>query len=245
MKKFFSDIQKFVLDTLFPINCLSCQKDGIWLCDECLEMIPLRSEQVCPLCEKNITPLGQTCFECRKKYSIDGLLVSFSYQQDPIAKLIHLYKYRFAEDLHVPLGKLLLRAIYNSELAIPELIIHVPLHPKRLRWRGFNQAELLAKYLGENMTPGFILPVLSDVLVRQKNTHPQMEIKNFSQRQKNIQDAFALNAKNKSAITDKNILLVDDVATTGSTLFECARILKKAGAASVFGIVVARQEFKR
>jgi ComF family protein len=130
-------------------------------------------------------------------------------------------------------------------LAIPDLIIPVPLHPKRLRWRGFNQAELLAKYLGENMTPGFSLPVLSDVLIRQKNTTTQMKIKNYSERQKNMEGAFGINKENNNLIRSKNILLVDDVATTGSTLFECARILKKSGAASVFGIVVARQEFKK
>lgn len=234
-----------MLDTLFPISCLSCGKDGVWLCDECLEKIPLRNEQVCPVCEKAITPEGRTCFECRKKDSIDGLLVSFSYQQEPIAHLIHLYKYRFAEDLHISLGKLLLKSIYNSGLAIPDLIIPVPLHKKRLRWRGFNQAGLLAKYLSENMAPGFPVPVLDNFLIRRKNTTSQMKIKNYSQRRKNMQDAFVLESKNKPQIAGKNILLVDDVATTGSTLFECARVLKKAGAASVFGLVIARQEFKR
>lgn len=260
------EIRNFLLDTLFPISCLTCGQDGVWLCDGCLEKIPLRREQVCPLCEKNITPQGQSCFACRRKYAIDGLLVSCSYQQDPISHLVHLYKYRFAEDLHQPLGQLMLKAIYNSELAIPDLVIPVPLHKKRLRWRGFNQAALLAGYLSENIAPGFPVPVLNNFLVRQKNTHPQMEIKNYSQRQKNIHDAFAINkkqlsschpelvsgskkipgqARNDKYITGKNILLVDDVATTGSTLFECARILKKAGAASVFGIVIARQEFKK
>ncbi|MBA4319189.1 MAG: hypothetical protein C0412_12380 [Flavobacterium sp.] len=159
--------------------------------------------------------------------------------------MVHLYKYRFAEDLHVPLGKLLIKAILQAEIPIPDYIIPIPLHPRRLRWRGFNQAQLLAEYLGANLTPGLPIPFLNNLLLRQKYTHPQMEIKNYSQRQKNMANAFALNKENESLITGKNVLLVDDIATTGSTLFECARILKMAGAQSVFGVVIARQEFKK
>lgn len=266
MKKLFSAIRNFILDTLFPISCLSCGRADVWFCQDCLEHAPLRREQCCPICEKVITPNGHTCPSCREKDSIDGLLAaSFyfnksdknqdrtrNYQFVPsrekceiISKMIHLYKYRFIKDLSAPLGKLLSMAALDSELPIPDLIIPVPLHKKRLRWRGFNQAELLARYLGENLMPGFPIPILDDFLIRRKNTTAQMQIKNYSQRQKNMEGAFEINAKNKSLIASKNIWLLDDVATTGSTLFECAKVLKNAGATSVFGLVIARQEFKK
>lgn len=238
-------MKKFILDTLFPISCLVCGKADVWICDDCLEQVPLRNNQVCPICEKNITPRGQTCFPCKNKYSIDGLLLSSFYSKEIVAKMVHLYKYRFAENLHIPLGKLMIRAILQAEIPLPEYIIPIPLHSRRLRWRGFNQAELLAKYLGENLTPGLSIPVLNDILIRQKYTSPQMQIKNYAQRRKNMTDAFAINKENKKLIVGKNILLVDDIATTGSTLFECAKVLKKAGTQSVFGVVIARQEFKK
>lgn len=138
--------KKVILDTLFPISCLSCGKTDVWLCKNCLNKISQKNNQVCPYCEKMITPNGYTCFACKKKYSLDGLLVASSYKDRVISKAIHLYKYRFAEELSSPLGDIIIKSIKNSELPLPDIIIPVPLHPRRLRWRGFNQSELLAKH---------------------------------------------------------------------------------------------------
>jgi len=233
--------KKFILDTLFPISCLSCGEPEKWICENCLEKIPLKREQVCPICEKAITPNGRVCFKCKKKYSLDGLLVAASYKNKLVAGAAHYYKYRFIEDLKIPLGKLLTQALVNSELPLPDLIIPVPLHQRRLRWRGFNQAGLLAKYLGFNLTPGFKIATPDNFLLRQRYTPPQMKIKNYAWRIKNMRDAFKINPDKKKKIKGKRILLVDDIATTGSTLFECAKVLKKSGAQEVFGIVLARQ----
>lgn len=241
-----ANIQKFILDTLFPISCLSCGKHGEWICEECLIRIPLKFEQVCPLCEKKITPDGRVCFECRRKSSLDGLLTATSYKNETIPIAVHNYKYRFAESLHMSLGKILVKAFLNSQLPLPDLIIPVPLHKRRLRYRGFNQAELLASYLSVNLTPGLAIPTVNDLLIRQRYTSPQMKIKNYHQRKKNLENAFAINkkyiCKSRQIIKDKRILLVDDIATTGATLFECAKVLKSAGAREVFALVIARQE---
>jgi len=234
-------IKKLVLDTLFPISCLSCEKPDEWICEKCLEKIPLKREQVCPICEKAITPNGRVCFKCKKKYSIDGILATASYKNKLVSGATHYYKYRFIEDLKNPLGKLLIKALFNSELPIPDLIIPVPLHKRRLRWRGFNQAGLLAEYLSLNFTPGFEIPTPDDLIIRQKHTPPQMKIKDYAQRKNNMRDAFKINLNEKKKIKEKRILLVDDIATTGSTLFECAKVLKKSGAQEVFGLVIARQ----
>ena len=248
----FTQTKDFILDILFPINCISCNKDGDWLCDECLENIHLLSFQVCLKCEHTITEFGQLCRNCKTTSALDALVVALKYQDHHIDRFVHFYKYRFVEDLHIPLGKILVEAILDSGLPMPDIIIPVPLHKRRLRWRGFNQSELLANYVSQNLTPGFEIPVFSDLLTRRKYTPPQMKIGKFVDRQKNIQNAFAFNHKSDSFrqlqqlghSNNYNVLLVDDIATTGSTLFECARVLKQNGAKKVFSTVIARQEMK-
>lgn len=260
----FTKLKKFLLDVFFPIACVSCEKPNEWICEECLNKIPLKKIQVCPVCEKSITPDGRVCFACQKKSFLNGLLAASYYYKagimssqprkyqfiaslqkiELVSKMIHYYKYRFVQDLHVPLGKIIIKSFSESQLALPDLIIPVPLHSRRLRWRGFNQAGLLAEYLGQNIAPGFPIPVRENFLVRQKYTFPQMKVKDHKKRKRNIQGAFGIKTEmaTKNFLRGKNILLVDDVATTGATLFECARVLKKAGASEVFGLVVARQE---
>lgn len=233
---------KFILDILFPIQCIDCKKEGQWFCENCQTKIKLQNEFVCPVCEKSITPDGHTCLACKKKNSLDGLVVATSYAQSSIAKAVHLFKYRFIQDLHIPLGKLLVEALHKTDTALPDLILPVPLHARRLRWRGFNQSALLADQIGANLLPGIILPTNSDTLLRNRYTLPQMTIKNYPERQKNISGSFAVSPHTN--IKDKTILLVDDIATTGSTIFECAKILKQAGAKEVFAVVIARQETK-
>ncbi len=250
-KKIFISFKKLILDTLFPITCLSCQKPDIWLCSTCLQKIEILATQICPYCEKNITPAGHICLPCKINFlkknqspPLDNLLVVTSYIKHNIAHLVHLYKYNFVTDLSVPLAQLLIKALLQNNLPLPDLIIPVPLHPRRLRWRGFNQATLLANYTGRSLTPSFPIPVLDNLIIRQKYTFPQMKIKNYQQRKRNLAKAFFISSRNQKKLTNKTILLVDDICTTGSTLFECGKILKKNGARSVFGIVIARQTFQ-
>ena len=263
-------IRNLILDTLFPINCLSCGKYGVWLCGSCLEKIPLRTEQVCPVCEKQITPDGRVCFNCHRKSTINGLLSASFYQNKIISSVIHCFKYQFVKELANPLGEILTNSLLHSQLPIPEIIIPVPLHKRRLRWRGFNQAELLANYLSKNLTPGLTIPVINNLLIRSRFTSPQMGIKNHLRRKENIANAFSLNnqrlilnkTKNnktsyhcdsndvefccaKDVLKNKTILLVDDIATTGSTLFESAKVLKQNGAKEIYAIVIARQEYNQ
>jgi len=236
------NIKVFVLDTLFPISCISCGLDDVWLCEACFQKIELLPFQVCPRCEKLIAEKGRLCDHCKKDRStLDSLLAATKYNKNNLAKMVHLYKYNFVEDLHVPFARLLVKIILKNNLPLPDLIIPVPLHQRRLRWRGFNQSELLANYMSQNLTPGFSIPVAPDLIKRQKYTPPQMQIGNYSERRKNMRDAFVLNSNQD--IQNKKILLIDDIATTGATLFECAKVLKTNGAKKVFAAVIARQEF--
>lgn len=241
--EFFDTAWHFVLDILFPVHCLGCKKEGHWFCKKCSSGISISREHFCPVCERVITPDGRTCLNCKKKNALAGLIIASTYTQFPIANAIHLFKYRFVADLHVPLGELLVNVLQHTEIPLPEIIIPVPLHKRRLRWRGFNQSALLAKYVASHLLSQNILTFSEDILLRRRHTPPQMEVRSHAARKLNIANAFTIFAD--ASVANKTILLVDDVATTGSTLFECAKVLKKAGAKEVFAIVVARQETKR
>lgn len=244
----FEKIKNFILDTLFPVFCLLCGKYGEWLCKECFEKIKILTSQICPYCEKNITETGKVCLPCREHFRknnrlvpLDSLVVATEYEKNS-AQIIHTYKYNFAGELSIPLGKISVKALIKNGALLPDLIIPVPLHKRRERWRGFNQAKLLADYISRNLSPGYIIPVESNSLARKKYTSPQMQIKSYHERKENIKNAFENN--NLGILENKKILLVDDVATTGSTLFECAKTLKENGASSISGIVIARQKIK-
>jgi ComF family protein len=115
------------------------------------------------------------------------------------------------------------------------MLVPVPLHPKRLRERGYNQASLLSKELGKLVG----LPVEDDTLIRVKDSVPQARTRSAIERRRNVQDAFASHQR----LEGKQILLIDDVCTTGATLDACATALKAAGAGSVWGLTVAREMF--
>ncbi len=249
-------IHNFILDTLFPIKCLGCSRENFWLCDECLSRITVKDNQNCPYCEKKVTPGGRTCFSCRRNFCLDALVCAVPYQNRLVAKSIHYYKYRFALELAIPLGKILKKAYWQSGLPIPDIITSVPLHRKRLRWRGFNQSNFLARQTAFDLTPGFEIPVFEDILYRRKYSRPQMKIKDYAGRRKNIKGAFEFNQnytgidrKNndfqKFLLPGKTVLIIDDIATTGATLFECAKVLKQNGAKEVYAAVLARQELNQ
>lgn len=250
---YFKKLHNFILDTLFPIHCLYCQKYGEWICEECAKKISLLPVQVCPYCEKTISPNGRICPKCKDKFlskneiwPLDALIVCTRYEKNGVSRLVHCFKYNFIPDLGMPLAKIMCDAFLFHNLPLPDFIIPLPLHPKRLRFRGFNQAEILTDNIAKNLTPGFPLITIPDLLIRKKYTTAQMKIKNYQERQKNVKNIFALNRKvetqHVASLRDKTILLVDDIATTGATLFEVAKVLRSTGVKKIFAIVIARQE---
>ncbi|MFH1392399.1 MAG: ComF family protein [bacterium] len=168
------------------------------------------------------------CLGCKKygEWLCDDCLNNIydsSYQNQLLKKAIHTFKYKFVKDLARPLAKLLLKKIdFDYDFIVP-----VPLHSRRLRWRGFNQAELLAKEIDKNK-------VLS-ALIKIKNTKPQVQFSE-KQREQNITNAF----KCVCDLTNKKVLLIDDVETTGSTLRECEKALLQAGAKQVYCLTLAK-----
>jgi len=145
---------------------------------------------------------------------------------------IHQLKYRNLRALIVPLAQLLRDYLNNPMPA--EILVPVPMHPKRLRERGYNQSGLLARELGKLTN----LPVVDDCLIRQRHAPPQARTSNVDERRSNIADAFTCR---DHRLRDKQVLLIDDVATSGATLDACAAALKASGAISVWGLVMARE----
>lgn len=241
-----ANLKKFVLDVLFPVSCLSCGRETGWFCESCLRNVKLVEILACPSCEKEITPHGALCPPCRraKEICLDALVTAASYENIFVKQLIHNFKYRFVSESAKPLAELMTKATVSHDLPLPHFLVPVPLHARRLRWRGFNQSELLAREISRNLAPPLSVPILN-VLERRKNNKPQMEIKNYHERLKNMKNIFILRAGGARAVRNKNILLIDDVATTGATLEECAKVLKENGAKKVTAAVVARQTLKK
>ena len=147
---------------------------------------------------------------------------------------LHAFKFRGRRALAAPLGALLVEAMDGRlPMGGPALLVPVPLHPRRERERGFNQASLLARRLGR----AWRVPVRDDVLVRAVATPSQTEL-DAKARRANVRDAFRL--RRPDLVAGRHVLLVDDILTTGATLSECARSLRGGGAAVVGALTVAR-----
>lgn len=222
-----------ILDLIFPPRCVSCGKLGHYFCQTCIEEISYFSPQLCPYCHKQ-SPFGFTHSNCRKVYGLDGLFVLGHYI-GPLKRLVKKVKYQGVWR-GLPEIASIVASSYHYKFKF-NYLTPVPLSKSRESSRGFNQATILAKSLQEKLGEAVLL---ADILTRTRNTKPQFELK-FSERKQNVLNAFALK-ENVAAgkILGESFCLVDDVATTGSTLFECTRVLKRHSAAKVYAITIAR-----
>lgn len=151
--------------------------------------------------------------------------------------MIHSYKYQFVERLSITLGNLLGRVLEQSALPLPDVLVPVPLHSKRLRYRGFNQSALLAYLLTQEVTSLSAIPV-NNSLERHRFTLPQQKTHSKSERTTNLTGAFVVAPG--AELKGKKVWLIDDVATTKSTLTECAQVLKNSGVKKVYAVVLAQ-----
>jgi ComF family protein len=233
IKPLYSDIKTFILDTLFPISCLSCGAEGDFICADCKVTMKTLEHQRCIVCQKN-APFGFTHPRCLTPFGADGLISFYDYHDEKVSKIIIAGKYNFIPMTYETLGEMIsnkFSSAYNLQATSYQLV-PIPLHSTRQRWRGFNQAEVLCQTLSENLNLA-----CTNVLVRCKATKTQKDLKKEG-RLKNVSEAFKL--KPGVDVHDKNIILVDDVTTTGATLQEAAKVLKRNGAAKVLCLTVAR-----
>lgn len=246
----YGGIADFFADLLFPRYCISCFQDindaaHCYLCEACSRALPLMSITACAFCAAPVVD-GRTCSFCRKTYALDRLFVAASYVHPCVERLTKTLKYRFARIAAHDVARLMLRYVAEKKIGkvfLPvSAIVPVPLHPRRLRWRGFNQSELIARDIADALA----IPLVTNAIVRVRHSTPQADIKDRHSRIENARGLFALadlavkplNAV--SPLQGKTVLLIDDLSTTGSTLDECARVLKDAGAFEVMAFVFAR-----
>lgn len=237
-------MDNFALNLFFPKFCLGCQKEGSYLCDDCHSLLDICEYNYC-LCEHHHQTLPPNdnhgkCSKCQDR-KLSGLYFALPYQDSKLVKkIIHQFKYEpYLKDLSKILASILIEHFIKAQKNTNKIwenssLIPVPLDQKKLKIRGYNQSEELAKELANVLK----IPVLSDCLIKIKPTPPQMSLKK-EEREKNLQGAFEI--KNPDAVRGKKIFLVDDVYTTGYTMEECALVLRDAGAKSVWGIALARE----
>jgi len=219
---FLQKSKNFILNLLFPKHCLGCNQEGDFICYSCFKKIPIIEKPFLRFNQKGI---------------LDGLIIT-SYYKDPLVKkIIHRYKYDFVKELSEPLGLLMIKRlktfpnIFNKNNSV---LIPIPLHKKRLMWRGFNQSFLLSKQISQRLG----IPTNENILIRRKHSLPQMKIQNAKQRKENIKESFCINPDFKDNLANKNIILIDDICTTSATLEECAKALKPLKPKSVVGLVL-------
>lgn len=226
-----------LLDFLFPKYCVNCKKLGSYLCPNCFAYLSFDVSDICLVCKRQSFN-GLTHPRCLSKYAIDGAFSALNYK-GVAKKLVYKFKYKpHLTDLQTVLSDLFYEALiqkeeFNSILNQQPILVPIPLHSSKLKSRGYNQAEILA----ESLAKSFVLKAES-LLKRMRDTRSQVGLKQ-EERQENIKEAFRI-SNNQFPISKTQILLVDDVLTTGSTLLEAARVLKKAGAKKVWGITLAR-----
>ncbi len=228
-----------LIDLIFPKRCINCKKFGNYLCPNCFSYLFFDTEAICVVCNRPSIN-GLTHPGCRGKYTIDGVFSSIVYK-GAAKKLIYNFKYKpYLSGLNNLLIELFFEGLIQNEEFYnicqnfqPEPIIApIPLYSSKLRTRGYNQAEILAKGFAKRMN----FKVLN-CLKRTKNTRSQVGLLR-KDRKENISGAFSI-IHNLEFIV-QNVFLVDDVFTTGSTLVEAARMLKKAGVKGVWGLTLAR-----
>ncbi len=229
-----------LVSLIYPPFCAVCARSieaPEHLCASCAERAPRIRPPFCAKCSQpfsgDITG-SFTCANCADRVLHFDAAISAYRSRSVVREVIHNFKYNRQIHLRHQLGRWLTEALEDPRLADRriDLIVPVPLHPARQRERGFNQAELLARALHRHSG----LP-LGDVLQRTRYTTTQTQF-DRSERMENLRGAFRL--RRGSNVQDLRMLLVDDVLTTGSTLSECASVLRKAGALSVHAATVAR-----
>lgn len=227
-------------DFIFPKKCIGCKKLGSYLCPNCFSTIHFAQNYFCAVCGR-ASYNGLTHPKCRGRYTIDGIFPVLNYK-GILKKILYQYKYNpHLSDLTTTLGELMYEGFIQNEILMKykesdsSLVTSVPLHSSRQKTRGYNQSDLLAKDLAQRLQLSYSKKIIRRVV----NTTPQFKLAKELRRE-NIKNAFQIN--NSNNIKNKTIFIVDDITTTGTTLSECARIIKRGGARKVFGIAFGHEE---
>ena len=223
---------------LFPKHCIHCKAFGSYLCSKCFSYVSFVDTGFCVVCQRPAMG-GITHPVCKKSLTIDGVFSSLVYA-GIVKKLVYQFKYRpYLTSLKGVLIDFFYEGLIQKEqfytlIQKETLFVPIPLHESKLRKRGYNQSLLLAKGLGQKLDI-----TVGDMLERIKATKTQVGLSQ-QDRAENIKGAFGLKRSSVEKVKKyKQIFLVDDVVTSGATLKEAAKVLKKAGVEKVWGITLA------
>ena len=224
-----------LLDFIFPKRCTVC--DGVLalgkeeFCENCKKKIKYISGAVCYKFGKTVKETEEYCYDCKRKTHLflQGVAL-FSYEY--IRASLYRYKYGDRREYAYVYGKYMAHRFYTKKLEWrPDALIPVPLHRKKRKKRGYNQAELIAREVGKYWN----VPVITNLVVRVKNTRPMKEI-DGTERQNNLKKAFKLG---KNDVKLNTIIIIDDIYTTGSTMDAVAAVCRKAGVTNVYFMAVS------
>ncbi|MBZ5704515.1 MAG: ComF family protein [Acidobacteriia bacterium] len=239
--------------TLFPSDCRVCGAplvniSRLPVCEECLSAMRPIAGGVCSICgERLVSPYAFSgehgeprCGLCRRMEPAFARAAAYGSYDGGLRELIHLLKYEQVRPAANVLGRMLAEVMASLEPGFSEsavVVVPVPLHARKLRQRGFNQSQLIAQAALKLRQADGKLALNAQVLERQRETQSQIGLTRH-QRRENIRGAFAVAKPDE--VAGREVLLVDDVLTTGTTASECARVLRRAGAAKVWVATVAR-----
>jgi ComF family protein len=227
-----------LLEFFLPRLCLFCgasvgEDAAVAVCPECEAQLDWGASPMCTCCGVVFASrdgADRVCGDCRTEPPPFTRARAAAVYEDSAALAVKRFKFNRQMAFLPVMQHWLQRPLCLELVAAADLLIPVPLHPKRLKQRGFNQALLLARAFPQ-------VPVSREALVRLRNTTPQVELKP-KERRDNVKGAFAVS--DPAQVKGKNVLLIDDVYTTGATVAECAKVLRRAGAMQVEVLTVAR-----
>ena len=233
-------ILNFIKNILFPrnIKCIICQDDlfeseKYCICKKCFQQLPF-IQHSCKKCGTPLSSLADYCLRCKEDYySFDKAISPLLYEGE-VKNIIHHLKYNNHRYLVKPLANLMCDYYKNFNIQ-SDLIAFVPMHQKKLKKREYNQAELLASEVSNNLN----IPISKENIVKTTFIKSQTKL-NAKQRLENIKDSFSV--INKKEFKNKNILLIDDVFTTGATTNEISKLLKKSGCKKITVLTLAHTD---
>ena len=225
-----------ILDLVFPKTCLGCGRSGGYICLECVAKVRL-AQPICPYCERASID-GITHVRCQKKFGLDGLISVWEYE-GVIRRAILALKYKYATSIASLLNRLVVEKLRtpDSKFIIQDssILVPIPIHWHRQNVRGFNQSIEIGKSISEAMNWKF----MPDLLIKKQPTISQVELRGDERRQ-NLKNVFFVNPLYSPFTNHHSLIIFDDVFTTGSTLREAAKVLKRAGVQKVWGLTIAR-----
>jgi len=232
-------IKEVVLGVLFPRICFGCNKEGKYICEDCKIFLG-EASLICPVCEKS-SFTGQRHMHCSTRYGLDGLVGVWEYEgitKEALFKIKYWSNFdaisEFMENAFEAMKKDVLRfQPFLSFLGLEDIYIsYVPMFLKKEKRKGFNQAKVIVKAINKIMEKE-----TTSLLMKNRDTLSQTHL-NKEERIKNVKDCFSI-LPNLS-LMPRNLVLVDDVWTTGATMKECCKVLKKAGVQNIWGFTLFR-----